>query len=148
MAESRKALPQPTEETLPYWEACSRGELQIQFCNDCRRYYFYPRPLCRWCLSRDTEWRRVSGRGRLHTHVINNRPARGFEDEVPYVIAIIELDEGPRLMSNLTGVKMDLSVVPSGLRREDGSEMRLDDPVQVYFEKVNDEITLPKFRPA
>ena len=148
MAESRKALPQPTEETKPYWDACRREELQIQFCHECQRYYFYPRPLCRWCLSPNTEWRRVSGKGRLHTHVINYRPARGFEDEAPYVLAVIELDEGVRMMSNLIDIRVDLSVVPSGLRRQDGSEMRIDDPVEVVFEKVNDEITLPKFRPA
>ena len=148
MAESRKALPQPTEETQPYWDACRRQELQIQFCNDCQRYYFYPRPLCRWCLSANTEWRRVSGRGTLHTHVINYRPARGFEDETPYVIAIVQLDEGARMMTNLVDVQVDLSVVPSGLRRRDGSELRIDDPVEVVFERVTDEITLPKFRPA
>lgn len=148
MAEYRKALPQPTEETLPYWEGCRQGELRLMFCHDCGRYYFYPRPLCRYCLGRNTEWRTVSGKGRLHTHVINYRPARGFESEAPYVIAVIELDEGPRLMSNLKEVQVDLAVVPSGLRRRDGSEMRIDDPVEVFFEPATDEITLPMFRPA
>lgn len=148
MAERAKALPQPTEETLPYWEACRRHELQIQYCNDCRRYYFYPRPFCRWCMSRNTEWRKVSGRGKLHTHVINYRPARGFENDAPYVIAVIELDEGPRMMTNLLDIEIDLSVEPSGLRRKDGSELKIDDAMEVVFEDVNAEITLPKFRPA
>lgn len=131
-----KPLPQPTPETAPYWEGCKQHELRIQHCNDCQQYYFYPRPYCPNCLSDNTEWRTVSGKGTLHTYVINQRPAPGFEDESPYVIAIVKLDEGPHLMSNIVGVEPKPENLPAGM------------PVEVVFEDVNEQITLPKFQPV
>jgi len=136
MAESYTGpIPKPTPETKPFWEAAKRHQLVIQRCNDCRQHYFYPRPLCPHCLSRNVEWTQVSGRGRLHTFVINHRPPRNFPVPAPFIIGIVELDEGPRLMSNIVGVAADPNAV------------RCDMPVEVVFEDVTDEISLPKFRP-
>ncbi|HVM96729.1 MAG TPA: Zn-ribbon domain-containing OB-fold protein [Candidatus Acidoferrales bacterium] len=129
-------IPRPTPESKPFWDAAKRHELHIQHCNDCSRFYFYPRPLCPHCLSRNVEWRRVSGKGKLHTFVINQRPARNFPASGPYVIGIVELDEGARMMSNIVDVEPD------------PKKLRCDMPVEVVFEEITDEIALPKFRPA
>jgi len=128
-------IPKPTPETQPFWDGTKRHQLVIQHCNDCRRHYFYPRPLCPHCLSRNVEWTPVSGRGRLHTFVINHRPPRNFPTPAPFIIGIVELDEGPRLMSNIVGVAADPQAV------------HCDMPVEVLFEDITDAITLPKFRP-
>jgi uncharacterized protein len=131
-----KPLPQPTPETAPFWEGCKQHELRLQYCTDCNQYVFYPRILCPQCLDSDMEWRAVSGRGTLLTYVISARPAPGFEDEVPYAIAIVKLDEGPHLMTNIVGTEIKPENLPAGM------------PVEVVFDDVNETISLPKFRPA
>lgn len=129
-------VPSPTPETKPFWEGAKQHQLRIQYCNDCGKFYFYPRSLCRYCLSQHVEWRTVSGRGRLHTFTVNYRTRRGAPFPGPFVIAIVELEEGPRLMSNLVGVDPD------------PGKLRCDMPVEVVFEDITDEITLPRFRPV
>lgn len=136
MTRPRRLLPQPTPETQPFWDATKRHELWIQQCQDCQKHYFYPRPYCPHCLSANTQWVRASGRGRLHTFSINHRPAPGFEEVAPYIIAVVELAEGPRMMTNLVGVDPD----PAKLSK--------DMPVEVVFQDVTAEITLPLFRPV
>ena len=128
-------LPKPTPDTQPFWDAAKRRQLLIQRCTACGQYYFYPRPLCPHCLSRDVEWVAVSGRGRLHTFVINHRPPRHFPLPAPVVVAIVELDEGPRLMTNLVGVDPD------------PRHLRCEMPVEVVFDDLTADITLPRFRP-
>jgi uncharacterized OB-fold protein len=128
-------VPKPTPETKPFWAAAKQRQLMLQRCTDCSEFYFYPRPLCPRCLSRNVEWKPVSGRGRLHTFVINHRPPRNFPVQAPYIIGIVELDEGPRLMSNIIGIEADPKLV------------HCDMPVEVVFEDITDDITLPKFRP-
>jgi uncharacterized OB-fold protein len=95
--------PVPTPETAPYWEGARLGELRIQQCQSCGKHYFYPRSNCRYCSSSDVVWRVVSGRARLVSYVINLRPLVGFEGASP-VIALVQLDEGPRLMTNIVGI--------------------------------------------
>ena len=128
-------VPKATPETQPFWDAAKQRRLVVQRCQECRQYYFYPRPLCPHCLSPRVGWEQVSGRGRLHTFVINYRPPRNFPTAEPYVIGIVELEEGPRLMSHIIGIE------PSP------ANIRCDIPVEVVFEDITDEITLPKFRP-
>jgi hypothetical protein len=128
-------LPQPTPETAPYWEGTKAHELRLQYCTNCQKHVFYPRIFCPTCLS-DMEWRPVSGKGTLHTYVVSARPAPGFEQDTPYAIAIVKLDEGPHLMTNIVGVEIKPENLPAGM------------PVEVVFEDVNDTITLPKFRPV
>jgi uncharacterized OB-fold protein len=131
-----KPLPRPTPETQPFWEGTREGRLMIMHCNSCSRDYFYPRPYCPDCFSKDTTWRQASGKATLHTYIINHRPAPGFENEAPYVIAVVQLEEGPRMMTNLVDVEPDPRNLP------------VDMPLEVVFDKANDQITLPKFRPA
>jgi uncharacterized OB-fold protein len=130
-----KFVPRPTPETIPFWEACARGELALQRCVPCARWYFPPRPFCPTCWSDDVEWRAVSGRATLHSYVINHRPAPGFEQDAPYAIAVVQLEEGPRLMSNIVGI-------------ENAPEhLVLDMALTVTFERRG-ELHLPQFRPA
>lgn len=129
-----KAAPKPTPETAPYWEAANREELQIQQCNACGRHYFYPRNACPRCGSTDVTWVTVSGRGRLHTYLINHRPAPGFENEAPYAIAVVELEEGPRMMANIVGVP------------NTPEELELDMPLEVRFEARGEQM-VPVFTP-
>src|SRR5712672_3591621 len=115
-------IPKPTPETKPFWDAAKQHRLCIQRCNDCAQHYFYPRPLCPHCLSRNVEWVDCSGRGRLPTFVINHRPPRNFPVQQPYIIGIVELDEGARMLSNIVGVEAD------------PRHLRCDMPVEVVFE--------------
>ncbi|MCH8086897.1 MAG: Zn-ribbon domain-containing OB-fold protein [Chloroflexi bacterium] len=135
MAEYTGALPTPTPETKPYWDALKEHRLLIQRCKECQRAYFYPRPFCPQCFSFNVEWFEASGQGKLYSFVINHRPAPGFGPE-PYVIAVVELDEGPRMMTNLIDVEPD------------PDKISCDMPVRIVYEDVTTEITLPKFRPA
>jgi hypothetical protein len=129
-------LPTPTPETAPYWEGTRAHELRLQFCTECREHFFYPRIFCPRCLSDAVEWRAVSGRGTLLSYVLSARPAPGFENELPYAIAIVKLDEGPHLMTNIVGMELTPQNLPAGM------------PVEVVFEDVNETISLPKFRPV
>jgi uncharacterized OB-fold protein len=129
-------LPVPTPETRPFWEAARRHELSLQRCRACDRYFYYPRVACPHCLSADVEWRRVSGRGTLNTFTVVHRGQKGFPLGPPYVIAIVELAEGPRLMSNLVGIEPDPAKIRIGM------------PVEVVFEDVTADVSLPRFRPA
>lgn len=131
-----KLLPEPTPETAPFWEGCQQHELRIQFCTDCQQHFFYPRIFCPTCLSDRVEWRTVSGTGTLLTYVLSARPAPGFENELPYAIAIVKLAEGPHLMTNIVGTEITPQNLKAGM------------PVEVVFEDVNEKITLPKFQPA
>jgi uncharacterized protein len=127
-----KPVPQPTPETQPFWDGCARGELLLQRCNDCGKPYFYPRPVCPECGSTDVGWFTASGRATLYSYVINHRPARGFEDDGPYAIAVVELAEGPRMMTNIVGVP------------NTPEDLVLDMELQVTFERRG-EISLPVF---
>ena len=132
----QKPLPQPTPDTKPFWDGCKEHRLVLPRCQDCNQFHYYPRAHCPHCWSRDLTWEQVSGRGKLYSYVINYRPAPGFQDDAPYSIAVVELDEGPRMMTNIVGVP------------QTPEDLVLDMALEVSFEDVNDEITLPKFRPA
>ena len=129
-----RPLPVPTPETRHFWEGTLAGELRLQRCLDCERTYFPPRPFCPWCGAPRVAVFAASGRGRLYSYVIHHRPVPGFTP--PYAIAVVELAEGPRLMTNL----VDVPATPEALR--------LDMPLEVVFERVSEEIALPLFRPA
>ena len=130
-----KAEPSPTPETQPYWDGCAAGELRIQRCLDCGQAYFYPRPVCPACGSADVEWFTASGAATLYSYVINHRPVRGFEADAPYAIAVVELAEGPRMMTNIVGVP------------NTPEDLVLDMELQVTFEQRG-EVTIPQFGPA
>ncbi len=127
----KRPLPEPTPETLHFWEGTRAGELRLQRCDACRRVYFPPRPFCpKLCLAHGVSvFRRERASAKLYSYVIHQRPAPGFVP--PYAIAVVELDEGPRMMTNIVGCPQ----TPEALH--------LDMPLEVVFEKQTDAITLP-----
>ena len=130
-----RPLPRPTPESRPFWEACRRHELLLQHCRACGRWWHPPSAFCPNCWSDDFAWKAVAGRGRVFSWVVYGRvyhPA--FREAVPYDVAVIELDEGPRLVSNV--VEVDPRRLTCGLR------------VEVVFDDVTPDVTLPRFRPA
>jgi len=129
-------LPVPTPETKPYWDALRRHELTLPFCRACAAFFFYPRAACPRCLSPDIDWKPVSGRGTLHTFTVVQRAQKGFPLSPPYVLAIVELAEGPRMMTNLVGIEPD------------PAQLRIGMPVEVTFVDATPEIALPHFKPA
>jgi uncharacterized protein len=132
-----RPLPMVTPENERYWQGARDHELWLRNCRACDRTYFYPRDICPSCGSRDTEWKQVSGRGTLYTYAIVHRaPGAAFADMVPYVTAVVELDEGGRMMTNLVDIEPDPAQITVGM------------PVEVTFDDVTPEVTLPKFRPA
>jgi uncharacterized OB-fold protein len=136
VTKSAKPLPQPTPETAPFWQGCKQHELRLQHCGTCNKFIFYPRIFCPTCLNDQLEWRPVSGKGTLLTYVLSARPAPGFENELPYAIAVVQLAEGPHMMTNIVNTELKPENLPAGL------------PVEVVFDDVSDEVTLPKFQPA
>ena len=136
MNEMPRPLPTPSPDTRPFWDACKRHELTLPYCTDCQQFFFYPRPFCPSCFGWNIEWRQCSGRGVVHTFAIQYRAQMpGFRP--PYVTAIVQLEEGPRMMTNLVGIEE-----PSP------ENVRCDMPVEVVWEDLSDEITLPMFRPV
>ena len=128
-------LPQPESDF--YWEKCKAHELWLRHCRSCNQAYFYPRDICPQCFSRDTDWMQSTGRGILHTFAIVHRgPTPVFRDRVPYVAALVELEDGVRMPTNLVEVEADPSVVKIGME------------VEVVFEDLDDKISLPMFRPV
>ena len=134
MAEGKRPLPKPTPETQHFWEGARAGELRLQSCNDCSKIYFPPRPFCPKCGSRSVAVTKASGKATLLSYVIHHRPSPGFDP--PYAIAVVELAEGPRMMTNIVGCPQ----TPEALQ--------LDMPLEVSFEKQSDTISLPMFKPA
>ena len=135
MPDWNKPLPTIVGETRPYWESCRRGQLVIQQCALCQEYQFYPRGICAHCWTEDVHWVAATGRGTVWTYTVtyqNRTP--GFAEEVPYVLALVELEEGVRLFTNI------IECNPQ--------EVRIGLPVEVTFVRANDRVTVPYFKPA
>ena len=126
-------LPRPTSMSQPYWDGCREGELRVQRCNDCQTHVFIPQPACTSCFSEALEWVATSGRGSVYSYTIVHRPQRP-QFKVPYVVAIVELEEGFHMLTNLIGVDPDT--------------VRIGMAVEAEFVERSEAITLPYFRPA
>ena len=123
------------EETRPFWEGCGRHQLVLQRCRDCGAVQHRPRAACMSCRSDAIEYVRASGRGKVHTYTITHQnQAPAFRGALPYVLAYVELDEGPRLLSNVVGCQPDT--------------VRIGMPVQVEFVDTGEQLSVPRFRPA
>lgn len=133
MTGGNRALPERTEENARLWDSCVEHAMELQRCNECGRFWYYPSPICPHCSSLEFTWTPVSGRGVLHSFTWVHRPAPGFEDLVPYVYALVELEEGPLMATNI--VDADEDTVRIGL------------PVGIRYFDVTDDITLPLFAP-
>lgn len=129
---TNKPLPIIDADSKYFWEQCQKEILMIPYCLDCNQYHFYPRIFCPNCMSSRIQWKESTGRGKIYSFTIARRAGGpAFKDDVPYVVAIIELVEGVRMMSHIINTDID--------------NIKCDMAVQVIFEKANEEITLPKF---
>jgi uncharacterized protein len=129
-----KPLPTISELNRPYWDGLKRHELRLQKCAGCSTIWSPPAPLCPQCWSRDLVWTQLSGRGRVNSWVVFHQSYfRGFDADLPYNVTEVELDEGPRLLTNLVGIAND--------------QIRAGMPVEIVYDDMTDAITLAKFRP-
>jgi len=136
-----KALPQIRPDTAPFWEGCKRHELLVQRCSDCGTFRYPPRPMCHECNSLNTEWVKVT-KGTVYSYEVirASTPATpataGFEKDLPLAVVLIELPEAGkvRMVSNIVGCDVD--------------SIKIGMPVEVVFDDVTEEITLPKFKPV
>lgn len=139
MLKAEKPLPEITEDKKPFWEAALRNELVLMKCSECGRYrhplYGGDSYMCPGCnTTKPPQWVKSSGRGKIITWTVVYKAFHpAFTEEVPYVVALAAMDEGVRMMANLRGVKPE--------------DVKENMPVEVFFEKLSDEITLPQFRP-
>lgn len=144
MADYAGRLPVATPESKPYWDGLKEHKLMLPTCDDCGPH-FYPRPFCPTpnCFNWDIKWTEASGKGKVYTYVISHQPIPpyGADNPPPYIIAIVELDEGPRMMTNLI---VDDPYGGEDLRGHQAHWVGSD--VEIVFDDVTDEVTLPKFK--
>jgi uncharacterized OB-fold protein len=128
-------LPMPDLESQPFWDALREDKLLLQRCLDCKSSFFYARPFCPTCWSDQVEWFAASGKGTLYTYsVVYSNDLPPFGERVPYIAAVVDLEEGPRIQTNVVDCEFDA--------------LSVDMPVEVVFQPISDEITIPVFRPA
>jgi uncharacterized OB-fold protein len=128
-----KFLPSPRPGTIAFWEGCKRHQLLLQRCTKCGTHQFYPRVICSTCSAGSPEWVESSGNGTVLSWTIVRHPvSEAYADDIPYVIALIKLQEGPTMMSSI--IDCDPESVQSGMR------------VEVSFQDWTDEISMPMFR--
>jgi uncharacterized protein len=134
MTAPRFDLPNPDHETREYWDAARDRRLLVKRCRSCGGAHFYPRPFCPYCWSNEVEWEEASGRATLYTYsIVHRNDLPPFNERVPYVAAIVDLEEGPRMMTNVEGC--------------DESELQIGMSLMVDYRVETDEVTVPVFRP-
>jgi hypothetical protein len=128
-------IPTPDPETQAFWDAARERRLLIQRCNACGEAYFYPRPFCPKCWSDDVAWEEASGDATLYTwSVVHVNDLPPFNERVPYVAAVVDLAEGPRMMTNVVDCEADA--------------LKVGMPLRVDYRDLTDEATVPVFVPA
>jgi uncharacterized OB-fold protein len=133
-AEDGRPLPEIDEESRGFWEACARHELVFQRCASCRTFRHPPRSVCPVCMSSDIDWVPSTGRGTVYSFTVTHQNhAPGFRQRLPYVLAIVETEEGVRLMTTIVGCEPDA--------------VRIGLSVEVEWDDVTGDVTLPVFRP-
>ena len=134
-AQDRRPLPAVDDLSRPFWEAAQRRQLVVQRCRECRYFHHPPRTVCDACQSQQLAFEPVSGKGSIYSFsVMHQKNIAGFEEQIPYLNILVELDEQPRLfmVANLPGSERD--------------KVKIGGRVEVYFEQIDKEIALPQFR--
>lgn len=127
-------LPLPDAETSAYWDAAREHRLLFSRCRGCGHAFHYPRTRCPSCFSSNVSWEESSGRGVVHSYtVVRQNHAHPFRDRLPYVVALVDLDEGPRLMSNVDVANVE--------------RVHIDQRVRVRYREESADVTLPVFVP-
>ncbi len=135
MDQPGKLIPVPTQETAEFWNGCKQRELRLQRCADCGQYQFPPQSFCVHCSGDNVRWVPASGLGKVLSYtIVHWSPNPAYAADAPYSLALIQLDEGPRMLTNIVGC-------PPG-------EIRIGMEVAVVFEQCGPDILLPKFRPV
>lgn len=135
MTHPTKPVPAVAPWSKPFWEAARQGRLSIQRCDDCEQPIFYPRYACPHCGSERVSWIDASGRGHIYTYtVVESNAPSAFQADMPYVVAVVILEEGVRLLTNIVQCDHDT--------------LHCEMQVEVVFDRLNEEFTLPKFKPA
>lgn len=130
-----KPLPKVNADTRPFWNGCKSHELRFQRCTECDHVRWPPSIICPLCYSDNIEWIVASGKGKVFTFVVYHEAYHpAFEADLPYVVAIVELEEGPHFLTNIVGC--------------DPGEVKCEMPVEVVWIDVSEEFSLPKFEPA
>jgi uncharacterized OB-fold protein len=137
--EVRKPIPAITTEAKPFWDAAAQQKLVMQRCKDCKAWVWTPRPACNECGSEKVEWTPMSGKGEVYSFTVIRQIAgraasAAFQNDIPYVVAWVDLDEGPRMITNIIGCSVE--------------DVRLGMKVAVAFEQASKDVWLPKFKPA
>ena len=115
----------------PFWKGLQKKELLIQRCENCNKHIFYPRSICPNCFSEHISWVKSKGRGSIYSYTVVHRTFGPFEDQAPFVVAIVELDEGVRMLTRISGDRKQISI---------------GKPVEITYEKIDDDLTLPYFQ--
>jgi uncharacterized OB-fold protein len=135
MGEYLKPLPEFNKYNRPFWEGCKQHELRMQCCGSCGHVRFPINTVCPRCLSSEFEWKKLSGRGTVFSYVVFHQVYnKAFAQDVPYNVALVQLEEGPRMYSNVVGVPNDA--------------VKVGDRLEVVFDDVTEEVTIPRFRLA
>lgn len=130
-----KIIPTPTNDTKPYWDACQQKKLVIQQCRVCEHIQFYPRLMCTNCMNREVSWIEASGKAEVVSYTIVHRPILpAYIKEAPYILAIVQLEEGPTMMANIINCSLD--------------EISCGMQVTVRFEPWSNEFLVPVFEPG
>jgi len=135
LAEYKKPIPQPDPISQPFWDGAKEGKLVLPRCTVCNKTHFYPRTICPFCHSDSIEWFDASGEGFIHTFAVQHRAFGGWADEVPFVTAFIDLKEGDRMLTVLRGVDANKP-----------QDIKCGTKVQIEFEKVSDDVSIPFWR--
>ncbi|HMC38825.1 MAG TPA: Zn-ribbon domain-containing OB-fold protein [Acidimicrobiales bacterium] len=134
-ATPRADLPTIEDENRPFWDAARDGRFLIARCQECGRAHHYPRPFCPFCWSENVEWEEASGRGTLYTYsTVYVNDMHPFSEQLPYVAAVVDLEEGPRVMTTIVDC--------------DPAELRVGQDVEVAYRQIAEELTVPVFRPV
>jgi uncharacterized OB-fold protein len=134
-AKPRSDLPTPDDDSRPYWDAAREGRFLVARCGACGRAHHYPRPFCPFCWNADVTPETASGRATLYTHsTVFMNDLMPFAERLPYVAAVVDLEEGPRVMTTVVDCAPE--------------DLRIGMALQVAFIPLDDELTAPVFRPA
>ncbi len=128
-----KPVPTPSKISAPFWAAARRHKLVLQRCERCRAFIYYPRPRCPECLDDRLTWEEATGRGTVYSFTVVRRAASRAFSDAPYILAIVELEEGPHITTNILAAP---------------EAVRIGMKVTAYFDDVTPECTLVKFKPA
>lgn len=129
-----RPMPQVTPETRPYWEGAAEGKLLLRACNDCGLVFHYPRTLCPDCFSENVEWTEADGTGEVYSYSVTPVVGNWPEDKLPLVVAYVELDEGPRMMTNVVDCEPE--------------DVTVGGRVEVRFVETETDIAIPVFTPV